>query len=565
MSQVSQSNVVTRRESSSRLGAAALPVAVALGLSLSAGPAAAQDFSAGPPYSIDIEFLRPQFGHEGFVGVDAPMSDRNLTLRYGTVLQYEQAPLTLYEALDDQELGPVVTNRFSGLFGASLDFERVTFSLLLPTAANWGGDEQQEAFRADGFGLGDAGGSVKVVVLRTPRDVFNVGVRGGLILPIGRQEAYIGEGRLRFNASALASLGLGPVRVATDIGVSTRTQVRTSEDFVAANELLWGNAVRLKLPDASRLGLNAQLLSRVGLTEFLRGGAENALEAIGGLEVYPTRKATLGVGVGRGLTEGYGTTDFRVLTHLTIEVPRPEPLPPRYATELPPRPPEPPPIDVIVEEPVEPVFEEGEIVKKIRNEIFIRNMVEFVVDTNIIQEYSKDDLTAVAELINNDPNIGHVVIEGHASQEGSFEHNYQLAESRSRRIWEFFMELGVAKERISYRGMGEVEPVLDKNGLPIIGEDEESLQKNRRVRFLVIRQYDDPTEIPTYPDNQVLPWNGSSVKVIKPPKPEVESPEPKGPKLDEFGLPIDEDDVDVGDPGKDKKDKGETGDTGGKE
>jgi outer membrane protein OmpA-like peptidoglycan-associated protein len=531
-----------------RATAAGILPAVAFACLVADG-ARAQDFSDGPPYSIDIEFLRPQFGHEGFVGVDAPIANRNLTFRYGTVLQYEQAPLTLYEALDDQELGAVVTNRFSGLFGASIDVNRVTFSLLIPTAANWGTEVPN--FAQDGFGLGNVGASVKVVALQTPNDVFNVGARVGLILPVGRQNAYIAEDRLRTNLGLLASLGAGPIRFASDFSIGTRTTVRTSEDFVAANEIMWGNAVRLHLPDASRLGLNAQLLARAGMTEFLRGGAENALEAIGGIEFYPSRAAVFGVGAGRGLTEGYGTTDFRVLTHLTIQIPPGEPLPPRYGYEEPPRPTPPPPIDVIVEDPPEVVFEEDELVKQVGEEIFIRNMIEFIVDTNVIQEYSKDDLAAVADLINDNPKIANVIVEGHASQEGDYQHNYMLAESRARAIWEFFMGLGVAKERIAYRGMGEVEPVLE-DGQPVLGVDEASLQKNRRVRFLVTRQFDDPSLYPTYPDQQVLPWSGEVVKVIKPVV-EAPPPEPEGPKLDEFGLPIHEDDIDIGTPEGDEE------------
>ena len=151
---------------------------------------AQSQFAEGPPYSIDIEFLRPAFGHGGFAGLDVPMANRSLTLRYGTVLQYEAAPLTLYEAVEDQELGTVVSNRFSGLFGVSLDVQRVTFSLLLPTAFNWGSDTQQAAFAADGFGVGDASASARIILLQTPRDVFNIGVRGGLILPTGKTARY---------------------------------------------------------------------------------------------------------------------------------------------------------------------------------------------------------------------------------------------------------------------------------------------------------------------------------------------------------------------------------------
>lgn len=511
---------------------------------LASTEALAQEAAGANGYSIDIEFLRPAFGHQGFAGVDAPIANRNLTLRYGTVLQYEQAPLTLVEAIDDVELGAVVTNRFSAQFGASLDVNRVTFSLLVPTAANWG--TEVVAFGADGFGMGDIGANARLIVLQTPNDVFNIGVRGGLILPTGRPAAYMGEGRLRLGAGVLASLSGGPFTVASDFGVATRTTVETSEDFVASNEIVWGNAVRFKLPEASRLALNAQLLSRAGTAAFLRGGAENSLEALGGLEIYPTKAATIGIGAGRGLTEGYGTTDFRVLTSLVIEMPPPEPLPPQYGQDEPPPPYKAPAVDVIIEEPVEPVFEEGVLVVQVGEEIFIRDMVEFVVDTNTIQEYSKPALKAVADLINENPLIAHVVIEGHASREGSYEHNYTLAESRSRRIWEFFMELGVAKDRISYRGMGEVEPVV-KDGVPITGEDEESLQQNRRVRFLVAKQF-EPEQVPDYPSSQVLPWNGEVVKVVKPPPPALPEPEPEK-KTDEFGLPIDDDDeVELGKP-----------------
>jgi outer membrane protein OmpA-like peptidoglycan-associated protein len=498
--------------------------------------AQAQEVAGNNGYSIDIEFLRPTFGHQGFQGVDAPMANRNLTLRYGTVMQYEVNPLTLVEAIDDLPLGAVVTNRFSAQFGASLDVNRVTFGLLVPMAANWG--TEVDAFGADGFGLGDIGATVRIIVLQTPNDVFNVGVKGGLILPTGRPDAYMGEGRLRLNAGALASLSGGPFTVASDFGFATRSTVVTSEDFEASNEIVWGNAVRYRLPEASRLALSAQLLSRAGTANFLRGGAENGLEALGGLEIYPTKAATIGVGAGRGLTEGYGATDFRVLTSLVIEMPPAEPLPPQYADDEPPPPYKAPAVDVIIEEPIVPIFEEGEIVKQVGEEIFIRDMVEFVVDTNTIQEYSKPALKAVAALVNENPLIAHVVIEGHASREGSYEHNYTLAESRSRRIWEFFMELGVAKDRISYRGMGEVEPVI-KDGMPILGEDEESLQQNRRVRFLVAKQF-EADEVPTYPDSQVLPWNGEIVKVVKPPPPALPEPEPE-PKMDEFGLPMGDD------------------------
>lgn len=465
-----------------------------------------------PPYSIDIELLRPAFGHEGFAGVDVPSTGRSGTVRYGTVLQYEQAPLTLYEAVEDVELGAVVSNRFSAMAGASVDLERVTFGVLVPTALNWGGD--LDAYTADGFGLGDVGATARLVVVETR--AVGLGVRTGLALPTGKPDAYMGEGRTRFAVGALGAVTLGQLTLATDLGLATRPTVRTNEDWVASNELGWGNAVRWKLPDATRTGLDAQVVARSGLQSFLQGGAENAIEALGGVEVYPSRRATLGFHVGRGLTEGTGTTDLRLLTSLVVEAAPREPLPP---PPLPPVKPLRPPVvedDWPPPEP-EPVPQGG--VERRGDEIVIGDRIEFVVDTNILMDYSEPVLERVAAFINGDARIASVVIEGHASQEGNYGHNYTLAESRARRVWEFLLEQGVAEARIAYRGLGKVHPLVE-------GEDEESLQQNRRVRFLVTRQYGPDDELPAYPETQVLPWSGEVVPVVQPAVPEP-PPEPE--------------------------------------
>lgn len=522
--------------------------------------AAAQqfDFAVGPPYSIDIEFLRPQFGHGGFAGLDAPMVNRNLTVRVGTLVQYEAAPLTLYEAVQQTELGTVVSNRIHTHLGAAIDVNRVSISLVAPMAGSWGADNQQQAFAANGFAMGDVGGNLKLVVLQTPRDLFNIGVRGGLILPTGNLQTYQAEGQVRGTVGALAALNLGQITLATDFGLMLRDTKITGEDFVASNEVTWGNGVRFKLPDASHVGLNAQLVSRSVLQRFLEGGAENALEALGGVEFYPSRRTTITLGGGRGLTEGYGTTDLRLLGSLMVEVPPPEPLPPRYVEYEPP-PPEriedPPPF--LEEPPPAEEWKPDEIIKVTKTQIFIRDMVEFKVDTNVLLDKSRPTLEAVAKAINSEEaswTIGHVIIEGHASREGSTEHNYTLAESRARRIWEVLMELGVAKERISYRGMGEVQPLQG-----MTADDEETYQKNRRVEFHIVQRYEDVSEAPRYPDTQILPWNEKAVPVVTPPRPEPpKPPEPTGPKLDEFGMPVDEDEDK-----KDEKDEKDSGGSGG--
>lgn len=74
------------------------------------------------------------------------------------------------------------------------------------------------------------------------------------------------------------------------------------------------------------------------------------------------------------------------------------------------------------------------------------------------------------------------------------------------------------------------------------GTDEESLQKNRRVEFHIVKQYEAVEDMPSYDPSFPLPWTGEVIQIKIPPKPEVEKEEEEKPKeveVDEFGLPID--------------------------
>ena len=136
----------------------------------------------------------------------------------------------------------------------------------------------------------------------------------------------------------------------------------------------------------------------------------------------------------------------------------------------------------------------------------------------------------VADLLNENWQIAHLVIEGHASEEGSFVYNYDLSIRRSRAIWEELIRAGVHPDRMSYRGMGEVVP---RNS----GEDEASLAGNRRVEFEIVRQY-RPDETPEPMREGVrLPWSGDEANVGTPPKPEAPPPPPPKPEdldMDDF-------------------------------
>ncbi len=102
-----------------------------------------------------------------------------------------------------------------------------------------------------------------------------------------------------------------------------------------------------------------------------------------------------------------------------------------------------------------------------------------MVDTSTLLEESRPVLRAVAKVLNDNAQIGHLVIEGHASKEGTSSHNYDLSEERAETLYQAMLEEGVHPNRLSYRGAGESIPL---KGFENCKEDDEAcLAPSRRV------------------------------------------------------------------------------------
>ena len=113
--------------------------------------------------------------------------------------------------------------------------------------------------------------------------------------------------------------------------------------------------------------------------------------------------------------------------------------------------------------------------------IVIRDPIQFELGTAVILTESLPTLQAVADILVEHAEIGHLIIEGHASEEGTFEFNYDLSNLRARSMFKALIRAGVHPKRMSFRGMGEVEPVK-------LGSEEDELSVNRRVEFHVLNE-----------------------------------------------------------------------------
>jgi OOP family OmpA-OmpF porin len=115
------------------------------------------------------------------------------------------------------------------------------------------------------------------------------------------------------------------------------------------------------------------------------------------------------------------------------------------------------------------------------NRIVINEKIQFEYDKATIKEVSFSLLNEVAAVIEKNPHIKKLQIEGHASSEGEAGHNQRLSAERASAVMRYLIGRRVAKERMVARGFGIDRPLAD-NGTP------EGRERDRRVEFNIVEQ-----------------------------------------------------------------------------
>ncbi len=455
-------------------------------------------------YSVDPELLVPSFGSGDLPGLDGAEIPGRGSARAGVLYQYISDPVVLFE--DRFYIGTPVSRRATVFSGVSVDLSpSFTLRAVLPAASQVGDDDT--GLSANGYGLGDARLGARWLL---PLDgALEIGVNGELFLPVGTQYAWLGEDMPRATLGLVSRLSLGPVDLLADTSATHRTTVETGLDLTMAPELRVNAGLRL---GSDRVGVYAVGLTRLMVDRSSSLAGRTAIEAIGGLQLRPWGPLALDLGFGNGLTSGLGSSEWRALASLRVERRAAMEAYQRHTIrdplarveEL-----EEAPVRVVAleearEPPPEPVWEDGELAR-VRVEtatIEIREPIQFEFGTERVLPISIPTLEAVAAILEANPEIEALVIEGHASEEGSYLYNYDLAYRRSGAVFRELVLAGVHPYRLSTRSMGEVVPL----GASV---DEESLAANRRVEFHITRQR-HPLE-PAEPLDASIhqPWDGA--------------------------------------------------------
>lgn len=114
------------------------------------------------------------------------------------------------------------------------------------------------------------------------------------------------------------------------------------------------------------------------------------------------------------------------------------------------------------------------------DQIIVLENILFEFDKSILLEPSKEELNKLINFMQKYHTL-EIEIMGHTDNIGSSGYNLELSEARAKSVYSYLYEMGIAKERLSYRGFGNSKPVSDNIS-------EEGRKKNRRVEIKIIKK-----------------------------------------------------------------------------
>lgn len=122
-----------------------------------------------------------------------------------------------------------------------------------------------------------------------------------------------------------------------------------------------------------------------------------------------------------------------------------------------------------------------------KGEIFIKQQIQFAIDSATILPESNGLLNEIADALVKNPRIKRVEVQGHTDNTGTPDHNKQLSNDRAAAVVAWLTSHGVAADRLTPVGYGQTKPLV-----PNVTAGNRA--KNRRVQFIIADQ--DPAPAP---------------------------------------------------------------------
>lgn len=456
----------------------------------------------------------------------------------GVVVDWAHRPLVFQT--DDGTEGALIENQVYAHLGASFVFwHRLRLAASLPVVMQQTGEtvvlDGETYLAPQRTAVGDLRLAADVRILGEHRDAFSLAAGLRAWMPTGDQAAYAGDDALRLGGHVLGAGELGMFAYAARLGVNYRGLESDFGDSSLGTEFVFAASAGVRvLNDALLLGPEL-----TGSTVLADGQAFSAdatpIELLFGGH-YLLDKWRFGLGVGPGLSRGFGAPALRTLISAEYvlgapETPRPTPTPVAAREESQPTPADcpapadgdgdgvpdavdacpteagpsssdsarngcPAPVAAPADTDTDGIPDSEDAcpteagtasntpsengcprVKVVGTKLELEHTVEFEVGSPELTAGGKELLGDVARAIQSLPSSARILVSGHTDNKGWPLKNQRLSEERAESVVRWLeTEGGIAKGRLSAAGFGDTRPIATN-------DTDDGRKKNRRVDF----------------------------------------------------------------------------------
>ncbi len=281
--------------------------------------------------NFEVQQFRPGPGSQDILGVQSTRTLSHLGWGTGMYLNYAHDPLRMVSPLLGGDstidiVGNHIAFDFMGSFGLWDSFE---MGLVLPLSADLDSDITPSAGPLvippkSHAGLGDARLSGKYRFLDTGDFHMAAGLLVGL--PTGTKNSFMSQKFATFEPELMAEYDRPDTfRTSFNLSFPIRGN-RHYGDVTVKDAFRWG--LGAEVPFLVKEEKLAIIATATGETEFKGLDAPDyPIELLGGLRWYPVKGFNSTLAAGRGVTDGYGSPDFRILWTIAYGTPPPEKAP----------------------------------------------------------------------------------------------------------------------------------------------------------------------------------------------------------------------------------------------
>ncbi len=465
-----------------------------------------------PREPIDVERFKPAVTHDGFVNAEGsgvrPIADR---WEFGFFVNYSLNPLVVVNE-DNEIVDKFVAGRlgFDALASVTL-WDPLAVGLALPFFLAQTGDEDPSF-----GGLGDLRIVPKFRIL-DDRELLGLAVVAELRVPTHVGDFSGGARNVVFVPRLVADHRFGSTgfRLGANAGTALREKTQF-ENVNALSEFVYAGAASYRIGGwDGMVAIGAEVNGGVGLTSV--DLEELPLEGFLFGKINPTDEWEISFGPGMGIVPGYGIPTFRAFAGVRFTptshdrdgdgipddkdqcpdtpedrdgvedsdgCPEHDELAdddqdgiPNIEDECPDQKET---INGIQDEDGCPDGGPAKVIRK-DNKLLILENVEFSTGSAIIAPQSYSILNQIALVLKANPDIRKLRVEGHTDSRGPREMNVVLSKARANSVRVYLVRRGIDSRRLESEGFGPDKPLVKE-------VDEASLQKNRRVEFVVIQK-----------------------------------------------------------------------------